>query len=256
MGEWANIIIMPTFSSLVACKELTSNFRVGYVAVAHDVMLRRMKKAAVIYSRNKMREMQKEISTDEDEDPPQPPGLLSPKEENMREYLREVWRLKEGGTDNEDAKKLWLSHITSQPVDKSEPARQSYERLVLEDIDNEDAHIAKQEQNQTLTQVWHSLKQVIAPTRYVRALRMVTAQKSGEMTFVTMPVGGNTVPQMDEVVTVFRDQKEQRARKSAENPNQHRIWTAEGPGWRQDRTAEGSNRTNAAVKAKSNQIFV
>ncbi|KAE8281786.1 hypothetical protein D5F01_LYC19169 [Larimichthys crocea] len=67
LGEWANIIMMPTYPTLVACKELTSNFRIGYVAVAHDAMLRRMKKAAVMYSQKVIREIQKEISTDEDE---------------------------------------------------------------------------------------------------------------------------------------------------------------------------------------------
>lgn len=45
-GEWENILMMPTYPTLVACTDLTSNFRVVYVAVTHDVMLRRMKKAA------------------------------------------------------------------------------------------------------------------------------------------------------------------------------------------------------------------
>ncbi|KAE8284735.1 hypothetical protein D5F01_LYC16169 [Larimichthys crocea] len=118
LGEWANIIMMPTYPTLVACKELTSNFRIG--------------------------EIQKEISTDEDEGPPQPSGRQGPKAElrvkterattpftgqdfqelrklkllvrdqhpgeNIREYLREVWRLVEGGTADEEAKRLWLSH--------------------------------------------------------------------------------------------------------------------------------------------------
>ncbi|KAE8291676.1 hypothetical protein D5F01_LYC09033 [Larimichthys crocea] len=278
LGEWANIIMMPTYPTLVACKELTINFRIGYVAVAHEAMLRRMKKAAVMYSRKVIREIQKEISTDEDEGLPQPSGLQSPKAElrvkteratipitgqdfqelkklkllvrnprpgeNMREYLREVWRLIEGGTDREDAKRLWLSHITSQPVDRSEPARQSYRRLVLEDMDDEDVHIARAraglERNQTLTQVWHTLKQAIAPARYVRALRAVTANKPGELEFIKMPVGSTTVPQMDAAVklgpgpTALGEQKEQGTRKSAENPNQRRIWAAEGPGGRQD----------------------
>ncbi|KAE8277287.1 hypothetical protein D5F01_LYC24833 [Larimichthys crocea] len=29
LGEWANIIMMPTYPTLVACKELTNNFRIG-----------------------------------------------------------------------------------------------------------------------------------------------------------------------------------------------------------------------------------
>lgn len=39
MGEWANILMMPTFPTLAAYKELTGNFRTAYMTVVHDVLL-------------------------------------------------------------------------------------------------------------------------------------------------------------------------------------------------------------------------
>ncbi|KAE8283579.1 hypothetical protein D5F01_LYC18982 [Larimichthys crocea] len=287
LGEWANIIMMPTYPTLVACKELTNNFRIGYVAVAHDAMLRRMKKAAVMYSRKVIREIQKEISTDDDEGPPQPLGRQGPKAElrvkteratapftgqdfqelrklkllvrdqrpgeNIREYLREVWRLVEGGTADEEAKRLWLSHVTSQPVDRSEPARQSYERLVLEDMDDEDAHIARAqaglERNQTLTQVWHTLKQAIAPARYVRALRAVTANRPGELEFIKMPVGNTTVPQMDAAVQSWDlAQQHWESRRSKERGNQQRTQTNAGYGQQKAPAGAKTEQTKAPTE--------
>lgn len=72
MGEWANIIMMPSLPTLATYKELTNNFRTGYMAVAHDVMLRRMKKAAVKYAQKTRKEMQQDLSEEEDEKPKEP----------------------------------------------------------------------------------------------------------------------------------------------------------------------------------------
>lgn len=46
VGEWANILMMPTYASLANKKDLTTNFRSAFLAITHDVMLRRLKKSA------------------------------------------------------------------------------------------------------------------------------------------------------------------------------------------------------------------
>lgn len=289
IDEWACILMMPTYPTLVACKDLTSNFRQGYMAVAHDVMLRRMKKAAVAYSRKIWKEMQEGISTDEEEAPqtqlPLKDLKTEPKvesnmtkiqttghefqefkklktlirgkrpEESTKEYLKEVWRLVEGSTDNDGGMRLWLSHVTSQPIDKSEPARKNFERLVLDDIDDEDAHIATArsglDQGQTLTQVWHQLKQVITPQRYVKALRMVTSKRAGEITFVKMPVSGTTVPQMDAAVRSWdleheyyvNKRKREQGQQGGQAKNQARTETAP-----QNKSQQGSTQQAKGAK--------
>ncbi|MEQ2213602.1 hypothetical protein XENOCAPTIV_017662 [Xenoophorus captivus] len=46
VGEWANILMIPSYHTLETYQPLTSKFRTAYVGVVHDVMLRRLKKAA------------------------------------------------------------------------------------------------------------------------------------------------------------------------------------------------------------------
>ncbi|GLD65562.1 uncharacterized protein AKAME5_001701900 [Lates japonicus] len=78
-------------------------------------------------------------------------------QESMSEYLKEVWGLVESCTSREEAIRLWLAHVISQPVRAGEPVREHYQKLVLEDLDDEDAHIekarARVEQEQSLAQV-------------------------------------------------------------------------------------------------------
>ncbi|KAI3377648.1 hypothetical protein L3Q82_008807 [Scortum barcoo] len=181
---------MPFYPTLTSCKELTSKFRVAYMGVAHDVLLRKMKKAALEESRRVGRENEEENLDDNEEESSPVPQLQTnmirldvPTEpvkvpadgqefrefkkikalvrakgsnEEIRGYLKEVWHLVEGSTECEEAKRLWLGHVTSQHIDRKEPARNHYERLVLEDEDDEDAHIARAraglDQGQTLAQ--------------------------------------------------------------------------------------------------------
>lgn len=87
--------------------------------------------------------------------------------------MKDVWPLVDRSTVHEGGKKLWLSSITNQPADESEPAHKFYERIVLEDMDDEDNHLARAcaglEEGQTLAQVWHVLKQKIPAQSYVKA---------------------------------------------------------------------------------------
>lgn len=112
-------------------------------------------------------------------------------EESITEYLREVWPLVESCTSNDSARRLWVTHLTSQPLNAREPAVKHYQRLVLEDLDDEEFLIARSraglENGQTLSQVWHMLKGSIPPKRYVKTLRAITVGRRGEVTFVRMP---------------------------------------------------------------------
>ncbi|KAM3604809.1 uncharacterized protein V6R79_016430 [Siganus canaliculatus] len=240
VGEWANILMMPFYTTLTKYKELTSNFRTAYTGVAHDVLLRKMKTAALAEARRIARDNEEENLDDEEDEraltptpqpqtslmhagvPPAPAkvpadgqeftefkkikALVRPKgpNEEIKGYLKEVWCLVEGSTECESAKRLWLSHITSHPIDRKEDAKSHYARLVLEDEDDEEAHISRAraglEQGQTLAQVWHGLKEVIVPKRYVKALRAVTKGHRGEVTFVKMPTSETTVAQMNAAV--------------------------------------------------------
>lgn len=64
------------------------------------------------------------------------------------------------------------------------------------------------------TRVWHRLKEVIAPSRYVKALRQVTKGRWGEMTFISMPLSDVSIREMDNTVKIWdligRNQEEKR----------------------------------------------
>ncbi|XP_031726767.1 uncharacterized protein LOC116396347 [Anarrhichthys ocellatus] len=60
LGEWANFLMTPTYASLAAHTE--QNFRTAFLAITHDVMLRRLKKAAYTFA--------KETEEAEQEEPP------------------------------------------------------------------------------------------------------------------------------------------------------------------------------------------
>lgn len=90
-------------------------------------------------------------------------------EEGIKEYIKDVWNLVEINTENEDAQRLWLTHITSHPVVTKEPPQSHYEWSVLKDINDEDAYLAKAQagidQSKTLSQIWHKMKQVVVLPR-------------------------------------------------------------------------------------------
>ncbi|MEQ2192719.1 hypothetical protein XENOCAPTIV_016102 [Xenoophorus captivus] len=125
-------------------------------------------------------------------------------EESNEDYIKDVWPMINNATECDEAKKLWLSHVTAHPLDKEGTAEIHYRRLVLEDMDDEDSQIkrakVRMDRGQRLTPVWHVLKQTISPSRYVKALREITQGRRGEIAFAKMPMQGTTVPQMDQAV--------------------------------------------------------
>lgn len=180
-----------------------------------------MKKAAYKYAQETKKRMKDEISADEEEEPCQaetdpscyePPLVPEPRwagqcqtpssdadsyreyktlknlvrekrsEETTEEYIKDLWPMVNSSTDCDAAKKLWLGNVTANPVGKG--AQNHYERLVLEDMDDEDSQIqrakVRMDQGQPLTSVWYQIKQTIPPRRYVKALRVVTKGRRGE----------------------------------------------------------------------------
>lgn len=105
-----------------------------------------------------------------------------------------------------------MSHITANPADKRVSAQSHYEQLVLEDMDNEDTQIQHatlhMDQGQRLTPVWYQHKQVIAPTKYVKTLRVVTQGQRGEINFAKMPLHDSTIQQIETAVKSY-DLKQQ-----------------------------------------------
>ncbi|MEQ2206109.1 hypothetical protein XENOCAPTIV_023263, partial [Xenoophorus captivus] len=69
--EWANILMMPSYHTLATYQPLTNKFRTAYVGVVHDVMLRRLKKAAYKCAQEIERQVD-ELSTEEEEEPSLP----------------------------------------------------------------------------------------------------------------------------------------------------------------------------------------
>ncbi|MED6237621.1 hypothetical protein ATANTOWER_029455 [Ataeniobius toweri] len=242
VGEWANILMMPSYHTLATYQPLTSKFRTAYVGVVHDVMLRRLKKAAYQYAQEIERQVDELSAEEEEEEPPLPsaprsaskliketpeqPTASSPEadvfreykkiktlvrekrsEESSEDYIKDVWPMITNATESDEAKKLWLSHVTAHPLDKQGRAQSHYERLVLEDMDDEDSQIRRarlrMDGGQRLAPVWHVLKQTISPARYVKALREVTKGRRGEIAFAKMPLQGTTVPQMDQAVISY-----------------------------------------------------
>ncbi|MEQ2192872.1 hypothetical protein XENOCAPTIV_018853, partial [Xenoophorus captivus] len=128
-------------------------------------------------------------------------------EESSEDYIKDVWPMITNATESDEAKKLWLCHVTAHPLDKQGRAQSHYERLVLEDMDDEDSQIRRarlhMDGGQRLAPVWHVLKQTIPPARYVKALREVTKGRRGEIAFAKMPMQGTTVPQMDQAVISY-----------------------------------------------------
>ncbi|XP_047216825.1 adenosine receptor A1-like isoform X2 [Girardinichthys multiradiatus] len=72
VGEWANILMMPSYHTLATYQPLTSKFRSAYVGVVHDVMLRRLKKAAYKYAQEIERQVDELSAEEEEEEPPLP----------------------------------------------------------------------------------------------------------------------------------------------------------------------------------------
>lgn len=70
-----------------------------------------------------------------------------------------------------------------------------------EDEDDEEANVARARASmcQRHTLAWHGLKPVIPAKCYVKVLRKVTEEMSGEVTFIRMP-NDMTVPQIDTAV--------------------------------------------------------
>ncbi|MEQ2202172.1 hypothetical protein XENOCAPTIV_026027, partial [Xenoophorus captivus] len=174
VGEWANILMMPSYHTLATYQPLTSKFRSAYVGVVHDVMLRRLKKAAYKYEQEIERQVDELSAEEEEEEPPLPSAprsiskpirkmseqhtasspeadvfreykkiktLVGEKrsEESNEDYIKDVWPMITNATESGEAKKLWLSHVTAHPLDKQGTAQSHYRRLVLEDMDDEDS---------------------------------------------------------------------------------------------------------------------
>ncbi|KAF0022148.1 hypothetical protein F2P81_025602 [Scophthalmus maximus] len=258
--EWANYLMTPTYASLTVHKPLTNNFRMAYLAVTHDCMLRRLKKAAYLAAKEAERRKTEAFSmSEEDEDQDQPEeeifhpmardlrrpeatstpvvlaqaggtsqmalgqnpqpnderdyrefkkikDLIRPKKdgEEIKDYLKEVWELVENNSENDGAKRMWLTHITSHNVDHSEPARNHYKRIVCEDLDEEDIILEKActalDQGKTLSQVWHEIKQVIPPSRYIKVLRTVMNGRRGELGFQQMSKDKTTEAKIEKEV--------------------------------------------------------
>ncbi|MEQ2210004.1 hypothetical protein XENOCAPTIV_007167 [Xenoophorus captivus] len=239
LGEWANILIMPSYHTLATYQPLTSNFRSAYGGVVHDVMLRRLKKAAYKYAQEIERQVDELSAEEEEEEPPLPsvprstskplgkmseqPTASSPEadvfreykkiktlvrekrsEESSEDYIKDVWPMITNATESDEAKKLWLSHVTAHPLDKQGTAQSHYERLVLDDEDSQIRRARlRMDGGQRLAPVWHVLKQTISPARYVKGFREVTKGRRGEIAFAKMPMQGTTVPQMDQAVISY-----------------------------------------------------
>lgn len=128
-------------------------------------------------------------------------------EESDEDYIKDVWPMVMTTAECDEARKLWLSHVSTNLVGKRESAQKHYERLVLEDMDNEDSQIQyaklRMDQGQCLTSVWYQLKQVIPPARYVKALRVVTQGWRGEINLAKMPLYETTGPQIDLAVKSY-----------------------------------------------------
>ncbi|MEQ2281940.1 hypothetical protein AMECASPLE_035418 [Ameca splendens] len=229
VGEWANILMMPSYHTLATYQPLTSK-------------LRRLKKAAYKYAQEIERHLDELSAKEEEEEPPLPsaprsiskplgkmseqPMASNPEadvfreykkiktlvrekrsEESSEDYIKDLWLMITNATESDKAKKLWLSHVTAHLLDKQGTAQSHYERLVLEDMDDEDSQIRRarlrMDGGQRLALVWHVLKQTISAGRYVKALREVTKGRRGEIAFAKMPMQGTTVPQIDQAVISY-----------------------------------------------------
>ncbi|XP_043990584.1 uncharacterized protein LOC122841377 [Gambusia affinis] len=78
-------------------------------------------------------------------------------------YLKDVWPTVVSATKYEGAKKLWITSVTTEPMTGSESAQNHYERLVLEDMDDEKSQIRRArgqlDKGSRLEPLWRTLKQ-------------------------------------------------------------------------------------------------
>ncbi|XP_031695030.1 uncharacterized protein LOC116377522 [Anarrhichthys ocellatus] len=277
-GEWANFLMTLTYGSLAACTKLTSNFRTGFLAIVYDVMLRRLKKAAFKLAQEE-KERQQDISDSEEEQPGTGPGskrsnnltttegnagltemqastqsfnefkkikaMVANKDpkESVQEYLTQKWLMVKSSSTNDEAKRLWLAHVTDQPMGPEETAEQHYRRLVLEDCEDEESQIEKArkslDKGQTLTQAWYALRQTILPERSVQALRKLTKGLMNNIDFVTLNIKKSTTEQIQETVRKwdlkkkhFDEKREKRSqpKPAAPRPSYDNARPPEGPG--------------------------
>lgn len=84
--------------------------------------------------------------------------------------------------------------MTSDPRGPESTVQEHYKRLVLEDAEDEQTHLARacvaSDQGQMLVQVWHKSKGNVAASRNNKALKRVTKWRWGETTFIGMPLTG------------------------------------------------------------------
>lgn len=66
LNEWANLFITPSFTTLVACKELTGNSRAAYLGITHDVMLWRIIKVIFNFAKETEKKRLHDFSEDEE----------------------------------------------------------------------------------------------------------------------------------------------------------------------------------------------
>ena len=92
--------------------------------------------------------------------------------EENKEYLERVWPLVIIYTDNDEAKRLWISDLMGHPCSLGERAQCYYERLMVEYVDDEDEcierPIAEVDRGGSFTKVCHELKAAIHMRRYVK----------------------------------------------------------------------------------------
>ncbi|MEQ2202086.1 hypothetical protein XENOCAPTIV_023763 [Xenoophorus captivus] len=192
VGEWANILMMPSYHTIATYQPLTSKFSTAYpIRKMSEQHTASSPEADVFCEYKKIKTLVREKRS----------------EESSEDYIKDVWPMITNATESDEAKEFWLSHVTTYPLDKQGTAQSHYERLVLEDMDDEDSQIRRarlrMDGGQCLAPVWHVLKQTISPARYVKALREVTKGRRGEISFAKMPMQGTTVPQMDQAVISY-----------------------------------------------------
>lgn len=85
--------------------------------------------------------------------------------EGLGEYMKNVWTLVKSSTDNEDTQRLWITNVTSHPVNQKEPVQSHYKWLFCEDINDEDVYLARACEGlnncKVLSQIWHEMNKVV-----------------------------------------------------------------------------------------------
>jgi len=106
--EWANILMMPSASSIMYFGNFTNNFKDALIQGLYDALRYRLKPVVVQAAYRAIRQGRRATSDEDQEEGPEPPGMDPCKHQSLQEECRPA--------DPSDSKEVGVSTIVGEPA--------------------------------------------------------------------------------------------------------------------------------------------